>query len=542
MSCRIAPAGLPVMRTGRRGRTLSSNGCGRKAVIVLVVFVMLLAACGSGDDNEGEASTDGAADTGGELVFVDDFAVESFTPELNSSGRAGKWLQPVYDQLVNTTPDGEVIPGLAEEWAVEEDAIELVIRQGVTFHDGTPLDAEAVKANFDHHASLVGVQPLVNEFAEFIDAVEILDTHRVRIQLTEPVATGFFFSLAGGSMMTHMVSPPSLGSDDLSTNPVGAGPFKVTEFVPGDRAVFERNADYWDPDEATLDRMVFMGVEDAATRLTLLRAGDAHVGIIDTAAIPQVTEENLQVEQFPGGRVLTLNTYYTADDALMTNRDFRRAINHAIDREALVQALGEGAGVPTLQVFSPDNPYYNEDYPADYYEHDPERAVDLIEQSGVELRPLEVIILARPEEVRVGELLQSQLADAGIELQLRVVPPERFDLFTIDLCCPFFMGNRRYDLEPMTQIRFTFGPQSEAHPGGVGPEGLEDLLEQASPLAPDDPQRAELAREGSGLTVEDPTAFPLFVRNLAYVVDDCVSGFEPYVSGIDQFGGVTSSC
>jgi len=175
------------------------------------------------------------------------------------------------DKLVDISPELDIVPQLATEWQWTDGnkGIVLKIRQGVTFHDGERLDAEAVKFSLERHLNLPGS----NRKAEIsaVTAVDIIDDHTVKLVLSAPFAP-LLSQLSDPAGM--IVSPKAAqAGGDFSTHPVCAGPYKFTERVAQDRIVLDRFADYWTKDAIHFDRIVFLPIVDATVRLANLQSG-----------------------------------------------------------------------------------------------------------------------------------------------------------------------------------------------------------------------------------------------------------------------------
>ncbi len=500
------------------------------SILVLTTIV----ACSSGSDS-GDSSSSKEVDPNGELIFFDNASIESFDPTKNTTGRAVRWLYPVFDRLLHLNVDGEIEPGLAESWDYPEDnVLELRLREGVEFHDGSALDAQAVKANLERTKSLVGVEAQADPVASVIESVEPVEPTLVRINLTEPNRR-IIFSLA--STLGMMMSPASLKSPDLETKPVGAGMFTLAEFQPGERAVYERFDGYWDQDAVKLATLVLQNVPDSSTRLNALRSGQVDLTFLDVGQVKDAEAAGLTVEPFDTIQVYTMFTRVKPGTAL-ENKQVRQAINYAIDRKAIVDSVLFGIGKPTVQIYPEGYFPYNPKYGPEFYEYDPEKARSLLASAGVTVPPLTFLVFNRPEEIQVMEIVQSQLKDVGIEVKLEPIEPTRFDRFTVEDCCDVMAGNRSGGPDPLESLAFVFGPDGVFHPGGVESEGLQPVLDKIAALEPGE-ERTKLLQEASGLTVEDPVAFPLFARTIPYASqEDCVVGFRAYRNGIDEYRNV----
>lgn len=218
----------------------------KRVCSVLVSLAVMAAACGSDDatdDGAGSTAT-GPASTeavepaaGGVLRFGYDIALSRFDPHRSTLSQDGVTLFPTYDRLVHQDPDGNPVPGLATEWEFSDDGLALTfsLREGVTFHDGAVFDAAAVKANIERAQTVEGGSH-IGDLA-VITSIGVLDELEVRFLLdgAAPQLPLVLSDRAGA-----MVSPAAFDNGDLDVAPVGAGMYRVTEYVAGDRVVYER--------------------------------------------------------------------------------------------------------------------------------------------------------------------------------------------------------------------------------------------------------------------------------------------------------------
>ncbi|HCK19249.1 MAG TPA: ABC transporter substrate-binding protein, partial [Thalassospira sp.] len=257
-------------------------------------------------------------------------------------------LMNVYDGLVRYK-DGtlEVEPALAESWTISDDGTVYTfsLRDGVTFHDGTPFNAEAVKYNFDrmldesHPEHDTGPFPLAFFFSA-VEEVEVVDDLTVKFQLNAPYAP-FLSNLAYPTGL--IVSPTAVREDgsDFGRNPVGTGPFKFAEWESNAKVVVVRNDDYWE-DPAKLEAVVFRPITDANTRVAELMAGgiDLMVEVPPDSLTQLAGDDNFSVYEQAGPHLwfLILNL----KEGPFQDKKVRQAINYAIDKKALVENVLQG--------------------------------------------------------------------------------------------------------------------------------------------------------------------------------------------------------
>ncbi len=188
----------------------------------------------------------GAPPPGGRIVYGLTLAPSGIDPHVNASSELGIPLTSVYDTLVYQNPEtGEFVPGLAKKWDISRDGLVYTfsLRKGVTFHDGSAFDAEAVRFNLERVAS----PDLASQKARFMlgpyERVEVVNQRTVRIILSEPFAP---LLAALSQVYLGMASPAAVEKwgDEYQLHQVGTGPFIFTEYAPGDHLLLKRNPDY----------------------------------------------------------------------------------------------------------------------------------------------------------------------------------------------------------------------------------------------------------------------------------------------------------
>lgn len=322
----------------------------------------------------------------------------------------------LYQGLVQADQSGNLAGQLAETWEVSEDGRSWTfhLRPGITFHDGTPCDAAAVQKSF-----LRAMDPKTGhphpEYYQGITAIEVVDSLTVRFQLSATNAA-FLAVLAQGD---SVIVPAE--RTDLPINPVGTGPFRFSEWRPGDRIVLERNPNYWRPEQPKLDRITFRFISAPSAQIAALRAGD--VDLVAEAPL----EVALTVADDPRFKVVSGPSNVVQIMAINKLRQpfadlrVRQAIAHAIDRNEIIDLVFFGYGTPIGSHLTPAIPYY-----ADMtwlYPHDPDRARELLAAAGYPHGFSTTLTLPSnyPQHVRTGEVIAAQLRDVGIEVSIRLV-------------------------------------------------------------------------------------------------------------------------
>jgi peptide/nickel transport system substrate-binding protein len=327
---------------------------------------------------------------GGTFVFGAPGDAVKLDPANVTDGESARVTEQIFDTLVMF--DGSTTnlkPGLAESWDVTADGLSYFfnLRPGVRFHDGTPLDAMAVKWNFDRWMDSSHPYHTGGEFEywtdtagfnEVIRRVAVVDANTVQIDLSFPQGP-FLLNLA--LFAFAIASPTALAADieNAYRNPVGTGAFRFVEWVPGDRIVLERNPDYWG-EQASVERVVIRIIPDNAARFLALRSGA--IDIMDGPNPDDVRnargDRSLSVITRPPLNVGYINM--NLKERPFSDDRVRHAVASAINRQAIVDALYGGSGMVASQLIPPSLLGWNPEVTGPQY--DPDRARQLLAEAG----------------------------------------------------------------------------------------------------------------------------------------------------------------
>nr|WP_043773146.1 ABC transporter substrate-binding protein [Roseivivax isoporae] len=448
-------------------------------------------------------------------------------------------LMNVYDGLVRYA-DGtlEVEPALATDWEISEDGTEYTfsLREGVSFHDGSPFDAEAVVFNFermlneDHPFHDTGPFPLAFFFSA-VETVEAVDDMTVRFTLSEPYAP-FLSNLAYPTGL--IVSPAAVEEHgaDFARNPSGTGPFRFVEWRSNEAVVVEANAGYWDGAPA-LQAVVFRPITDANTRTAEMLAGGIDLMVeVPPVALSEFEGDSYTVHEQAGPHLwfLILNT----KEGPFAEKAVRQAANYAIDKTALVEDVLEGtaevAAGPTPPAFAWAHNEALEPYP-----HDPERARALLAEAGLENPEVTFFVTeggsGMLDPVAMGTAIQADLEAVGFDVAIETYEWNTF-LGEVnpglegkaDMAEMAWMTNDP-DTLPYLALRTEAMPDQGGFNSGYYSNAEVDTLLEEARRATDQDTRAELYKRMQEIVHED--APWVFVANWKQnaVTNDRVEGF-----------------
>jgi len=427
-------------------------------------------------------------------------------------------LVNVYEGLVRYAPGTlEVAPGLATDWEISGDGTEYTfhLRDGVTFHDGTPFNAEAVKFNFDrmlnedHPYHDTGPFPLAFFFSA-IEETRVVDDLTVTFKLNGPYAP-FLSNLAYPTGL--MVSPAAVEQygADVGRHPTGTGPFTFAEWRSNEAVVIEKNPDYWG-DPAGTEAVVFRPITDANTRVAEMLAGGIDMMVeVPPTSLSQFQGDRFKVVEQAGPHLwfLILN----AKEGPFADKAVRQAANYAINKEAIVNDVLEG----TAEVAAgPTPPAFAWAYNAalDPYPYDPERAKALMAEAGVaEGTELTFYVTeggsGMLDPIPMGTAIQADLNAVGFDVKIETYEWNTF-LGEVnpglegkaDMAEMAWMTNDP-DTLPFLALRTDAWPDAGGFNSGYysNPK-VDELLEQAR-VSTDQDERAALYKEMQEIVHED---------------------------------------
>ena len=322
----------------------------------------------------------------------------------------------IFESLTRIDGKGEVQPGIAQSWTVSPDGLTYTFKlhAGVKFHDGTPFDCSVVQYSFKRAAAPDSTNAQKG-FFEPIVSTECPDPATAVITLKRPTGA-FLFDMGMGD--SSMIAPNSAAND--KTNPVGTGPFVFKRWVKGDRVEIERNPNYWGT-PAKLSAVTFRFVADPSAATAAVMAGDIDAFPLFPApealdAIRKDPRFTVVVGTTEGKTIMSLNNEKKPFDDVRV----RRALAYAIDRNALIEALG-GFGKPIGSHYIPGDPGYVDLTGA--YPYDPAKAKALLAEAGIKPGWELTIKLPPPGYARRGgEVIAAMLEQVGIKAKL--VPVE----------------------------------------------------------------------------------------------------------------------
>jgi peptide/nickel transport system substrate-binding protein len=395
---------------------------------VLAVTALFAAACGggepvdidNGDEDLGadpaEGEGEGEPATGGVLVAALSAAPDQLDPQLTTASPSFTINEQIYETLVQTSPDLQYEPSLAEDWEVSDDGLTwtFMLREGVTWHNGRELVADDVVFTYervmDPDTGASGSYRLDN-----VEEVRAPDDLTVEIELMEP-SPNLLGHLSSGSLA--ILPQESVEADTVESEPVGTGPFQFVSHTEGSSLEVEAYEDYWG-EGPFIEGVEFRFISEATVALTALETGEVdwtnHVP-------PQNVEMVLENPDIESDAVPSTDYWYYAFNVEREPFDdpqVREALAWGFDREALTEAAQFGAATPN-QTAIPETSFYASDYAP--YDYDPERAQQLLDEAGVSDLSLGMMVTDEfPETIEAAQILEAQWGELGVQVEIESV-------------------------------------------------------------------------------------------------------------------------
>jgi peptide/nickel transport system substrate-binding protein len=341
-------------------------------------------------------------------------------PHLTSSNASRTVLHNIFATLVEVDEELQIQPELAESWEVSEDGTTYTfkLREGVTFHDGTPFNAEAVAYNFERMKDTDFGSARAGELA-FVEEVAVDGEYDVTVRLSQPFGA-FLPALASWSGM--MVSPSAAEEHgrDFGQVLIGAGPFRFVERIRDDRVVLERFNDYFKDGLPYLDRVVYRPFVDAEARVVNPETGSIHmINTVPGRAVSRL-QQNDDIEMSIVGGLGFRGLWVNVTSEELGSRERRAALSACIDRRVVVDSIFGDAAVPAAGPFSPAT--WVVDSPDEAPYRDLDRSRELLEEAGApDGFSVPILITPDDESIRVASMYAAMCSEVGIELELQQV-------------------------------------------------------------------------------------------------------------------------
>ncbi|WP_152657013.1 glutathione ABC transporter substrate-binding protein [Oceanobacillus sp. CFH 90083] len=399
------------------------------ALVFTTLLSLVLAACASEpNENASDSNDKGAEAQGGDLIITTPSDAVSLDPAASNDTPSSDVQRNIFETLVTQDENMENQPLLAEEWEqIDDTTWEFKLRHDVTFHDGSPFNAEVVKANIDRTLDAEVGSPRAIMY-NMISEVEVIDEYTVHFKTEYPFAAlPAHLAHPGGVMISkNQIEEDYAAMENgeeagfvISANPQGTGPFKYDEWQPGQQVRLVKNDDYWG-EPALLDSVTFKVVTEDLTRVAELETGDSHVAnALSPSDVAQIeSSDHLSVQSQDSLAVSYLG--FNMEKEPFDDKRVRQAIAKAINKENILSGIYDNVGIPAHTPIAPSVFGYSED--VSDHEYDVKEAKDLLAEAGYE-NGFSTTIWTNDDRQRIDTAtnIQAQLKEIGINAEVRTV-------------------------------------------------------------------------------------------------------------------------
>lgn len=471
------------------------------------------------------SSQEGAPVYGGTLTVALDNDAKSLDPVFQRNFSERQVMYLVFNTLFALQKDFSIAPELAEKWSFSPDGkqLDITVRQGVKFHDGTDLDAEAVKWNLDYRMDEATKSISRSLLTDQIASVEVTGKYNVRLLLKSrsPNLLGMLAQREG--FILSPTAAKSLG-DKFGSNPVGSGPFRFREWTFGNRIVVEKNPDYWEKGKPYLDRIVMIQTASPTVGIPRLLTGEIQAvgGLSPTDVRPLTGNKDIRLIPSPGGRWISL--HMRNDTKPFDDLRVRQALSYAIDRKKIVDVLQGGRAIIANGPTPPGLWWSPSNLPT--YDRNLQKARELLKEAGY-ANGLNLTLSAAPSAIlqQIVQLSKEQFEEAGINVELKTVSTNDWLPLLIEKKVNFLpiRWTQRPDADGLlTQLFHSKGPQNES---GYNNPAFDKMIEDARAEG-DQQKRKEIYQRAQEQIVKDAVYVDLFYAVEYMAVRNDVRNFE----------------
>ena len=510
-------------------------------LLLIAVLAVSLAACGgggtSGDQTDTGSTGGGEPAADQEFVIALETDVVQFDPIKIQDATTSSVAGQIFEQLLRRTPDGQLEPALAEDWESDEtgQVWTFHLRRGVTFHDGSPFNAEVVKWHFERAMS--DESNFAKQFS-IIESIETPDEYTVIFRLKEPSAAFIDNTiLTNGGFIPSKKAFEEKG-EAFASEPVGTGPFRWHQWVQGQRVELVRNEDWWD-EKPKLSKVVYRVIPEANTQVIELETGGVHL-------ITRASREDLERLQNDGRFVVKVepayrNRYFMFNVTRPPFDDIRlrQAVIMAVDTKTIVESVAHPLTVPTDSLIPKASWAYAEGLKT--YGYDPEKAVQLLEEAGYvknadgvlvkDGKPL-AITIHTPDgryfmDKTITESVANQLRQLGFQVDIKVLEWAAFleDVEARNFQMAF-LGWNQSSPEPSLFTDALVMTGGRGNDGGYSDPELDEILRQAMRVTDQEERKALYAQAQQ---IVNDNAWFVWVGNeaLVWIYPKNITGFDP---------------
>lgn len=492
------------------------------AVLALMLsFVFVMTGCGKGSNQ----ATEGGKDS---IIVAQGADAKSLDPHATNDQPSSRVMKQIYNTLVNTNEDMQIVPGLAESWEQKDEKTWVFnLRKGVKFHNGEELKASDVKFTLERMLA----SDKVNHIVEAIAKVEAPEDYKVVITLKEPFAPILaHLSHTAASILNEKAVKEA--GDNYGQKPVGTGPFKFVAWQSGDKIELEAFNEYFEG-APKIKKITFRNVAEGSARTMGLETGEIDIAY-DVEPVDKERVKNndkLTLVEEPSLSVAYIG--FNTNKEPFNKKEVRQAINYAINRDDIIAAVlngaAEKAGAPIGPKVFGHNPNIKP------YEYNVQKAKELLKQAGLE-KGFKTTIWTNdnPVRVQIAQIVQAQLKEIGIDVKIETLEWGSYldrtgrgehDMFILGWVT--VTGDADYGL---------YALYHSSQKGGAGNRSfyenkkVDELLDKAK-ATNDSKEREKLYHEIQEIVVDDAPVANLYYQTQNVGMQKAIKGFRLHPAG-----------
>ncbi len=470
---------------------------------------------------------------GGTLTVITETDGLTLDPTVTAGGAqsVGNLMLPIFDTLIRVDVNGEIRPRIATSVESEDRQTWIIeLREGVTFTDGTPFDAEALKFNWERAQE--PTSPITKRDANAITSMTVTSPTTLEVTLDAP-SSGFPFLLQGSLGMIGSPTAIKEMGEDYSAAPVGAGPFILEQRVPGSMYSYKKNPDFWEEGRPYVDALNIKLIVETQQAEAAFKAGESDLFYTGDPRVQRdlkaTGHEALTPEAF-GGYQYTFNTTSLPTSDVRV----RKAIIMALDPEALSDRATQGAAAPWTTLFPQTSPYHAPEHQWPF-NGDIKEAQELIDSYVAEHGPVEITYEAissdRAWADAIAERVNSQLDDITITIGTVSLQKALDNLYSGQYT---IANNSLQGFDPIPTLSNRLLCDSGGNNANYCNEEMDRLLKRAAVTSSQD-ERVEILREVQKLLVQELPFFPQMERKIELFVNDSAKGAHIYDAGLIEY-------
>ena len=495
---------------------INSGSRARRALALLAIVAVAAAGCssdkettGGTDTTKSKADPNGIIKVGYDLIQQPGAIVLGDPTKLDASATSTDALYfLVYGRFMRKNADGTLTPQLAKSATItDKNTISIVLREGLTFSDGTPLDAAAVKAGLDRSVASNNTTAFLEPFFA-LKTVDVVSPTEVKLNFPGGTAGSWYDQYITG-WQTSIVKP---GETDFE-KPTGAGPMKIVSYARGQKLVLAKNDKYYDPSAVKVAGMELTHIANASPQsgIAALRQGQVDITFTDPSQLASLSGD---LEPFPRiSADQSVWMHVCKRSGPLANEKVRVALNKAIDREAINKAIFQGTAEPSTGLWPKGHKFSNPET-ADFLDYDPDEAKKLLKEAGFEKFTVDVYPIAFAGIPEAAEVMKQQLEAVGITLNIKSTTN-----YVNDYLNPQAEGLGIFPGNAIGVQKLT----------GYTGDGLGNVCRWS------DPKITEIFEKLSSLSESDPQAKELWYEAEEIVIKQALTGFVLFRSALAAY-------